>query len=290
MKRKILILISVIILSLNIISPCIVHADDVAIAGGKDEFMSGFFALDSDSTKVLPDRFRIIPTLNISGSAQFVPSQVEALKKAINSKEIYIVDLRQETHGFFNDIAVRRYSPFKDLNNGFSSEDTLASEQNTFGSIKEDSVQNVYNKRYRLLKEVLVKESTIEMDLIIKDGLNYSLFATKDGSIPSPAVVDSFVEFVKITPESTHLHFHCDAGEGRTTMFMSMFQMMKESSVKSLNEILKEQFNAGGIILTTNLKRAEFLQDFYDYTKAESKGNFSTPFSKWAMENSKSKY
>lgn len=250
----------------------------------------GFFVLDSDLTTPLPHRYRNIEALNISGSAQFVPSQVKILKRTIDKPDIYIVDLRQETHGFLNDFAVSSYSPLRLLNNGFSSEDTIASELNTFEGIKKNAVEKIYNKRSRLLKTVTVQESQIEQKLVENSGMKYILFATRDGHIPTPAMTDSFVNFVKMTPETTHLHFHCDAGEGRTTSFMAMFQMMKESSSKSLEEILNEQFEAGGIILTDDQTRAEFLKDFYDYTKENSKDNFKVPFSVWAAENSKSIY
>lgn len=250
----------------------------------------GFFVLDSDLTTPLPHRYRTIENLNISGSAQFVPSQIKVLKRTIDKPDIYIVDLRQETHGFLNDFAVSSYSPLRLLNNGFSSEDTIASELNTFEGIKKNAVENIYNKRGRLLKTVTVQESQIEQKLVENNGMNYILFATRDGHIPTPAITDSFVNFVKITPKTTHLHFHCDAGEGRTTSFMAMFQMMKESSSKSLEEILNDQFEAGGIILTNDQTRAEFLRDFYDYTKENSKDNFKVPFSVWSAENSKSMY
>lgn len=250
----------------------------------------GFFVLDSDLTTPLPHRYRNIENLNISGSAQFVPSQIKILKRAIDKPDIYIVDLRQETHGFLNDLAVSSYSPLRLLNNGFSSEDTIASELNTFEGIKKNTVENIYNKRSRLLKTVTVQKSQIEEKLVQNNEMNYILFATRDGHIPTPTMTDSFVNFVKMTPETTHLHFHCDAGEGRTTSFMAMFQMMKESSSKTLEEILNEQVEAGGIILTNDQIRAEYLRDFYDYTKENSKDNFKIPFSVWAAENSKSMY
>lgn len=253
-------------------------------------FYEGFLVLDTDRDAPLPKRFRDIPSLNISGSAEFVPSQVMDIKKAINKPNIFIVDLRQESHGFLNDIAVSYYSPDRLLNNGFSSEDTLADEIEKFGNIKLKSTENIYNKRGALLQTITVSNSQIEEKLVQSSGMNYALFATRDGHIPSPAVTDSFVNFVKITPETTHLHFHCDHGEGRTTLFMAMFQMMKESNVKSLEEILKEQLDAGGIILTYDTTRAEFLKDFYNYTKENSKNNFETPFSVWSVKSSQSKY
>lgn len=240
--------------------------------------------IDKDKQQPLPNQFRIIPSLNISGSAQFIPSQVENIKNSINKEDIYIVDLRQESHGFLNDIAVSYYSPSKLLNKGFTSAETLADEESKFGAITPGTEVNLYNKRGKLRDTITVKTSEIEPDLVKKHGLNYILFATRDGHIPSPEVVDEFVEFAKSLPKTTHLHFHCAHGKGRTTMFMSLFQMMNNDSGKTLDEILEEQLKAGGIVLTNNTARAEFLQSFYDYTLENSKDNYKIPYSKWISQ------
>lgn len=248
----------------------------------------GFLVMDTDRDTPLPNRYRDLPSLNISGSAQFEPSQIDNLKKQINILDTYIVDLRQESHGFLNDDAVSFYSTERLLNNGFDSEETLASEKEKFGAIKPGDIQNIFNKRGAFRESITVEKSQIELSLVKNAGLNYVLFATRDGHIPTPSMVDSFVSFVVKTPPTTHLHFHCDHGEGRTTMYMAMFQMMKESTLKSLNEILDEQLEAGGIILTDDTTRANFLQDFYDYTKENAATNFKTPFSVWSQKYSRS--
>lgn len=248
----------------------------------------GFLVMDTDKDTPLPKRYRNISSLNISGSAQFIPSQIENLKKEINVLDTYIVDLRQESHGFLNNDAVSFYSTERLLNNGFNSEETLASEKEIFGSIKPGDVVNIFNKRGVFKKSITVEKSQIELDLVKNAGLNYVLFATRDGHIPTPSMVDSFVSFIVKTPPTTHLHFHCKHGQGRTTMFMSMFQMMKKSTFKSFQEILDEQLDAGGVVLTDNTTRANFLQDFYDYTKENAATNFKTPFSVWSQEYSRS--
>ncbi len=259
------------------------------LADPTPNLMEGFLVFDTHRDAPMPKRFRDIPSLNISGSAQFEPSQIENLKKKINVLDTYIVDLRQESHGFLTDNdAVSFYSTERLLNNGFNSEETLASEKEKFGAIKPGDMENIFNKRGRFSETIEVEKSQIELNLVKDTGLNYVLFATRDGHIPTPTMVDSFVSFIVKTPPTTHLHFHCNHGEGRTTMFMAMFQMMKESSTKSLDEILDEQLAAGGIVLTDNTIRANFLQDFYDYTKENAASNFKVPFSVWSQNNSKS--
>lgn len=248
----------------------------------------GFLVRDTDRDTSLPARFRNITALNISGSAQFKPTQLENIKSKINILDTYIVDLRQESHGFINDEAVSFYSPDRILNNGFNSVETLNSEIENFSLFKVSDVANIFNRSGAFREALTVEKSEIELNLVKSTGLNYILFSTRDSYIPTPSMTDSFVNFVVKTPSTTHLHFHCDYGEGRTTMFMAMFQMMKESKNKTLAEILKEQLAAGGIVLTDETTRSNFLQDFYDYTKDNASSNFKTPFSIWAQKNSKS--
>lgn len=253
--------------------------------GSKPNFQEGFLIMDTWENSFLPDSYRNLPALNISGSAQFKPSQLENLKKSINVLDTYIIDLRQESHGFLNDDAVSFYSPIKLLNNGFDSEETLTREKADFISIKPGIVENIFTEFGSFLKVITVEKSQIEINVVKNASLNYVLFSTRDGFIPAPEMVDSFVAFVVKTPPTTHLHFHCDNGEGRTTMYLAMFQMMKESSKKTLNKILAEQLQAGGIVLTTERIRAEFLECFYAYTVENAPTNFKTPFSKWIQSN-----
>lgn len=270
------------LLLLPLITAIFISSESIAI--DEPSLKNDFLIIDTNKQQPLPSNFRIIPSLNISGSAQFHPSQVENIKKSINKEDIYIVDLRQEPHGFINNIAVRHYNPDTVLNKGLTSAETLADEKSRFEAITPGSKINIYNKKGKLKDTITVETSETESDLVKKHGLNYILFAVRDGHIPTPEVVDEFVEFVKTTPKTTHLHFHCAHGKGRTTTFMALFQMMNNENGKTLDEILEEQLDAGGIVLTKNVKRAEFLQSFYDYTLQNSKDNYKVPYSKWISE------
>ena len=102
MKRfilKSLSLISLVIISLSLISA----TPFKSLCNTKNETL---IIRDSDSRTGLPDRYRDIPTLNISGSAEFTKEQVVNLKNAINKPNICIIDLRQESHGMVNDYAI----------------------------------------------------------------------------------------------------------------------------------------------------------------------------------------
>ena len=230
---------------------------------------------DSDAITGLPNRFRDLTNLNISGSAQFTPSQIENIKNSINKPDICIVDLRQESHGFINDLAISFYSIGKDLNNGFTTEETISTEDKLLNSIKQNSQINIYDKLGKVLTNITVDSVSTENNAINKNGLKYQRFAVKDGGIPSTTVIDDFVDFIKNKPEGQHLHFHCDAGEGRTTTFMVLYQIMTDNGNLSLDQILCYQYNMGGITLTDDVDRAYFLNAFYNYVEENKTDNYS---------------
>lgn len=243
--------------------------------------------IDNEETTPLPKRFRIIDGLNISGSQQFTPSQLDNIIKEINNPNIFIVDLRQEAHGFINDMAVSYHNktiyPFECLD----CKETLDMEKNLFGRIKPGDEVSLYRVKGDFIKTIKADSIALEPDLASKAKVNYELFSVKDGSIPVPQVVDKFVVFAKNLPQGAHAHFHCKEGQGRTTTFMSMYQMMHNTQNLTLDEILKQQLDAGGIdIVSDNPKRAAFIHEFYDYVNANKANNYTVPYSQWSLNES----
>ena len=51
------------------------------------------------------------------------------------------MDLLQESHGFINDLAISFYSIGKDLNNGFTTEETISTEDKLLNFIKYNYVE-----------------------------------------------------------------------------------------------------------------------------------------------------
>ena len=242
-----------------------------------------FWGLDSDSTKDLPDRYRDEKSLNISGSAQFTKDQIPNLKEKINKSNICIIDLRQESHGLINDLAISYYNIYETPNNGLSTSEVLKKEKKDLSKIKENSKENIYHKTGRLYKTIDVNYVSTEEAAVIESGMQYKRFAVVDNGIPTPSVVDDFVEFILNKPDDLHLHFHCDAGEGRTTTFMALYQIMNSSNL-SLEQILSYQYNIGGIILTDNKVRLEFLEEFYNYVSKNKNSNYEIKYSQWLCD------
>lgn len=242
-----------------------------------------FLVLDRITKKQIPPRFRAIRDLNMSGSAQFTPTQLSNIVKQINMPNIYIIDLRQEPHGFINDFAVSYRNSNKYQYKGLNSEEVLELQESLFGDIKTGEEVKIYRKSGMLNSTIDVESVSLEPDVSKANNVNYKLFAVKDGTIPTPEIVDTFVDFIKNRPSDAHLHFHCKEGQGRTTTFMALYHMMIDTKNLSLEQILSEQIDAGGIILTNHKKRAAFLDDFYNYINANKASNYSTPYSKWSQ-------
>ena len=269
--------ISFIILSINLISASPLDA----LSNKKSETL---IVRDSASITGLPDRFRDIPNLNISGSAQFTSEQVTNLRDGINKPNICIVDLRQESHGLVNDYAISFFNPTKDLNNGFTTEQTIKTEDLLLSKIKLNDNLNIYRKTGVLFKELTVDFVSNESSVVNKSGMEYKRYAVKDNGAPTAEIVDQFVEFVKTKPSDLHLHFHCDAGEGRTTTFMSMYQILMNNNNLSLEQILSYQYNVGGVNIHDNKTQFEFLEDFYNYVSKNKSNNYTTTYSEWIKE------
>ena len=185
-----------------------------------------FLVFDVHTVTPFPKKFRVIPNLNISGSAQFLPFHIKKITNEINNKNINIVDLRQESHGFINEMAVSFYSTEKALNNGLGVKEVIKQEDSDLKEIKLNSEVNIHNIHGKIIKTLISQNVINEFNVAKNNGLNYIRLPVRDGHIPSPSIVDEFVKIVKSKSKKDHFHFHCKHGDGRTTTFMSMYEMM----------------------------------------------------------------
>ncbi|MEF9952704.1 MAG: phosphatase [Clostridium sp.] len=240
-----------------------------------------YLVSDTNSTNPLPSSFRIDKSLNISGSAQFTPTQLHVMKTQINNPNIIDVDLRQESHGFINNTAIAFYNPNEYINNGMNSTQVLESEKSMLATIPLNKEVTIYERKGVPKSKIFVNTVNSESQVTAANGVGYIRVPVTDTYVASPQVVDQFVEFVKGVKPGTHLHFHCLAGQGRTTTFMAMYQMLKNPSNLSLDKILTHQTRIGGIELMTSPVRNAFIKDFYKYTVDNKDTNYKVPYSKW---------
>lgn len=230
-----------------------------------------------------------LENLNISGSAQFTALSLLNLKKDINTKnEFWDIDLRQESHGFINGDAVSWVNDDNSANKGLNYKEVIVKEAKQLADIPFAKPISLNNGKYTLLPTVVENESK----LVSSNNIRYLRIAVTDGHRPTDESVDQFVKFVTNLPDNYWLHFHCKAGYGRTTTFMALFDMMKNSKNVSLEDIINRQYLLGNFNLFKpgeEVNRAIFLRNFYKYAK-ENNDNFKTTWSDWVKKNNITPY
>ncbi len=236
--------------------------------------------------------------LHASGSAEFSAATLGILNQLLMDKTVYVMDLRQESHGFVNGIPVEWLGPHNWANLGKSATQVLSAEQAAVHGLEGQTLsllpkEMVAEKKTADVKplQVRVEHAQTEADLVAAEGWSYFRLATADHSRPDDATVDRFIGFIGAMPKDAWLHFHCAGGMGRTTTFMAMYDMMKNSRTVSFDDIVRRQFLLDGEDLTdlppaSNFKyqpkveRLAFLRRFYRYCQ-DNHDDFKTSWRAW---------
>jgi protein-tyrosine phosphatase len=97
--------------------------------------------------------------------------------------------------------------------------------------------------------------------------------------------VDRFILAIRALPENGWAHFHCEAGRGRTTTFMVLYDMLRNATQVSLNDIVRRQrligydydvlrpADPGSWKAPYTDDRTAFVRAFYDYARANPGGS-----------------
>ena len=242
-----------------------------------------------------------LSSLNISGSAQFGRMSLESIKTGLQSYSMIIVDLRQESHGFVNGLPVSWYQGRDQMNWGRSIEEIEAGEKGRLAALFKARTIKVYTltqpKDPPALKKgadpMTVKVHTVstERELCEELGIFYMRMPVPDYMRPSGRQVDRFIKLARASGKNTWIHVHCEAGDGRTTAFLTMYDMMHNARTVSFEDIVHRQWLLGGIdLMATNArapwkreyarKRAEFIKKFYHYCR-ENRDGFKTTWPAW---------
>jgi protein-tyrosine phosphatase len=255
----------------------------------------------------LPEPSRIgLDQLFASGSAQFSIKQFDKILKASNTKKLLVVDLRQESHGFTNDLAISWYAQFDAMNDGKTLSEIEEDERNRL--IKLSQIKNIELTKWSSIKaktgkssfqttrlKVKVSSAQTERQFVIGQKAEYLRIPAPDHQRPRDQDIDMFISQYKKLQSNYWIHFHCAAGMGRTTTFLSMYDMMRNSSKLSMNDIVKRQWLIGGADLLDTSKpnqkrgqwskeRVEFLDKFYQYAKNQAP-EFKLTWSEWSKQN-----
>lgn len=256
-------------------------ADSLNTEFSSKRFRKTSSGLDSNNMNSL--NLTGLKELNISGSRQFSSENLAEIINAIGiSSPLTIIDLRQESHGFINDLPVSWANARNNANVGLTKEAIMQDELKKLKGIKLNIPTSFYNHPDKTIIPLKVQD---ESTLVNSRSLAYVRIPVTDGKIPEDQMVDYFVDFAKANAKNSWLHFHCKEGIGRTTTFMIMYDMMKNSKVVSKDDIIKRQlilanFNPKEISSFYNNERTSFLGKFYRYCKSNN-DSYSQKFSSW---------
>ena len=240
-----------------------------------------------------------LDSLHISASAQFSQAEWKQLWPVLRQKAtgpVYIVDLRQESHGFFNGIAVSWSGERNWANVGKSRQQVLQDEQQRLSEARGQRFQVVidHKKKRNECIPLAVNAAMSEKELVEQSGARYFRLTDTDHAWPAAENIDRFIDFVKKLPADAWLHFHCRAGKGRTTSYMVMYDMMRNPQVPC-EDIISRQFLLGGAYLAFELQnpkpgqwraayyreKAMKIRKFYQYVQENRQSNYKVTWSNW---------
>lgn len=286
-KRIVIALLAVLLL------PVLAHAaeDDVFIRIDRD---------DPDAWKAELANVRFLEEEGMSGSAQFSEGQFRDLAAELRerSENVWIVDCRLESHGLINGIAVSWCGADNGANLGKTAEEVEAEEESFSDLAGTDIVAyTAENDQPKDGTELTVEKWETERTLAEEEGLHYLRLACPDHCWPPSEVIDSFIDFAKAheQEEDLWLHFHCQAGSGRTGAFMTIYEMMQKPDAP-VEEILQHQADTGSGNLVDRAapekshaqkERCVLARAVYQYIRANKDSGYEVTWSEWLAEHSR---
>ena len=256
--------------------------------------------LDMDNTPSLPANFRILPDL-ASASGQFSIKSLQLIKQTLpQEKKLVFVDLREESHGFVNELAVCWYGNKNRANLSKSTSEIAEDEKTRLEALCEERRAAIYFKKPPVADTpfaVSVTSISTESDLMDSENLHYIRIPVTDHEAPRTDAVDRFVQCVKETSSDMWLHIHCRKGRGRSSTMLSLLDMMKHAKHDSFELIMKRNLQIGGSDLLfiphpnepkyeQKLERKLFLEQFYTYCLT-SDAQFSTSWSEFLVDHNR---
>jgi hypothetical protein len=229
--------------------------------------------------------------LHASGSGEFTADNLKLLLARMRGP-VTVFDLRQETHIFVNGLPVSWFA-MRDWANVGRSQGEIEKDEaawvQSLGPGSEIAVRPGHlvkhgNADSAVPQQVIVKEASIERDLVSSSGSSYVRVAVTDHTRPLDEAVDRFIVAVRALPENAWAHFHCEAGLGRTTTFMVLYDMLRNATRVSLEDIVCRQKLLGydyDVLRPAGPgdwkapymdDRIAFVRVFYDYARANPNG------------------
>jgi hypothetical protein len=153
----------------------------------------------------------------------------------------FVVDLRQESHLFFDGRAVSWYAD-KDWSNVGQSLDWIIHDESCRIDMSRGKTVQIFTTQENESDgsvtpidycEAPVKYAAPEEEVInlIESGLDhrhviYERIPVSDHCRPTMDAANAFINLIwNLNPQETWIHFHCHGGDGRTTSFLAMYDM-----------------------------------------------------------------
>jgi hypothetical protein len=141
------------------------------------------------------------------------------------------------------------------------------------------------------------KEAQTEKDVVESLGFHYIQTNQTRHRVPEAEQVDMFIKTIQELPNNAWVHFHCSAGQGRTSVAMVCYDILKNGKTVSLEDIVKRQHVLGSEDLFDTVvwkngtyskemleNRKNFIVQFYRYVN-DPKGLGVALWSAWCRQN-----
>ena len=244
-----------------------------------------------------------LAAVRCSGSAQPSVAGFHDVRRRLGQlapEDLYVVDLRQESHGFLNDEAVSWYAQSNWGSAGLSDEDAWALEVlrlRLLGLAESVRIGHVDTIKRGAPPSFVTRERPRVAGEEEAFGLSpghYVRLPVTDHTRPSDAIVDDFVALVRGLPDGAHVHLHCRGGRGRTATFMALHDMLRNAGRLPLSTILDRQAQLGEYDLRKEAApgsakaaflgdRLAFIERFHGYAR-ENPGGAPALWSAWIAE------
>jgi hypothetical protein len=245
---------------------------ETVTAAQREEYAAFVWRFERRDREALPDNFRtcrnefkqrsavpgydpeFVPTrkgldeLKISASSDFSAGELDAAIAEIRKYHdgpITVVDLRKETHGLLNGNHVSRFGKQNWDNIGLSREEIIAAEKEIIHGTVGTQVETGSTRPGGRTSTMDVTTAQTEEELCASRGIGYFRLTVLDHCFSDPESIDAFIAFVRTLPEDTWLHFHCQAGMGRTNMYLIFYDFLRNPDVPE-KDIVYRHFNQGG--------------------------------------------
>ena len=254
---------------------------------------------DPEAWKAELANVRFLTEEGMSGSAQFSDEQFRALAAQLREQApaVWIVDCRLESHGLVNGIAVSWCGEDNGANLGKTVEE-IEAEEAGLSSLTGTTITAYTTEDDRPVDgfELSVEAWQTERDLVQDAGFGYLRLACPDHCWPPADVIDAFIAFAGSLEPGSWLHFHCQAGSGRTGAFMTIYEMMQKPDA-AVEDILRHQAETGSGNLLERARpekspaqkeRCVLARAVYLYIRENRESGWALPWSEWLDAHSRS--